>query len=512
MSQYHNNHSPRPTGARYGMGARTHKPSNTLSASRTTSPTTAATSRRISVSPAASTVHTRHSYGGTRNYSTQHRPSSYKRWIAPIFIISIIFVVIGCAFLFVNHDASSSPTTTTSNLVPTPSLATAPMTTSLDMPESPSTLIVKSTQQPSPEFTYASNLEPQVEPYHVYDPKQLSPEEKELFAILYDGIAIAKPTIFVPLYKFSPSQLERVLITLHNDCPELVHFNREVSVSYSMLSDYITSVTFTYTYSNSENDPYHNSGLYVRFLDVDDADAAIVNCDGHIMLIDGGTTKSGSSKLYSYLSNNRISYVDAVVVSHPHSDHAGGLCGALAYEDCRFGALYSPVLSSDNKSFTMLLEQAEQRGLHPIVPDIGTQFSLGNAQVTFLSPEAHKSYENVNNKSLVVRIDYGNVSFLFTGDAMESAELDMLSKGVDLDVDVLKVAHHGANTSSSLDFLNAVSPSLAVISCGKDDKNHPGTETLSRLQQTAGLVLRTDENGEITVFTDGDQLTYLTEK
>ena len=262
----------------------------------------------------------------------------------------------------------------------------------------------------------------------------------------------------------------------------------------------------------TEDNPFRNSGMHVRFLDVGDADAAIVSCGGHVMLIDGGTEKSGSSKLYSYLLNNGITYVDAIVVSHPHSDHAGGLSGALAYEGCGFGTLYSSVLSSDNKSFNTLLEQATRRGLQPVVPDIGTQFQLGNARVTFLSPEAHKSYENVNNKSLVVRVDYGETSFLFTGDAMENAELDMLRSGADLDVDILKVAHHGADSSSGMDFLRAVSPKIAVISCGADNADHPGTETMNRLQQTAGLVLRTDEAGEITIFTDGDKLTYIKEK
>jgi len=141
----------------------------------------------------------------------------------------------------------------------------------------------------------------------------------------------------------------------------------------------------------------------------------------------------------------------------------------------------------------------------------GMQFSLGGAIVTFLSPEAHKSYENVNNRSLVVRVDYGSVSFLFTGDVMENAELDMLRSGVNLNADVLKVAHHGADTSSGMDFLRAVSPQVAVVSCGADLQDHPGQAAMERLQKTAGLILRTDVHGEIALFTDGQTLTYVTE-
>ena len=103
-------------------------------------------------------------------------------------------------------------------------------------------------------------------------------------------------------------------------------------------------------------------------------------------------------------------------------------------------------------------------------------------------------------------------SFFFTGDAMENAERDMLANGLDLSADVLKVGHHGAAASSCQEFLDAVQPSIAVISCAESSSEHPHPETLKRLQQTGRLILRTDEKGEITIFTDGKTIWYTTEK
>lgn len=283
--------------------------------------------------------------------------------------------------------------------------------------------------------------------------------------------------------------------------------------SYSSMHSDDTHILWLYKIAQTAENQYRQDDFWVRFFDVGDADAAIVYCEGKYMLIDGGTERGASRLLYTFLQDNQIAHVDAVIATHPHSDHVGGLSGALSYEECTFSKLYSSVRTSDSESFQTLLTLAAKRNLSPIVPDIGTSFSLGGATITFVSPDPERSYENINNKSLVIRIDYGETSFLFAGDAMENAEIDMLNDNPALlDCDVLKVAHHGANTSSSQSFLNAVSPCIAVISCGTESESHPGKKSLERINATGAIVFRTDLNGDIVIFSDGENLQYTLER
>lgn len=283
--------------------------------------------------------------------------------------------------------------------------------------------------------------------------------------------------------------------------------------AYSFMQSDRNRILWLYNIKQTAENHYRQDNLWVRFFDVGDADAAVVYCEGKYMLIDGGTERGASRLLYTFLEDNRITHVDAIIATHPHSDHVGGLPGALSYQACTFGKLYSPVRTSDNEGFQTLLTIAAKRGLTPTVPTIGTRFSLGGATVTFVSPDPERSYENVNNKSLVVRIDYGETSFLFTGDAMENAEMDMCNGDRTLlDCDVLKVAHHGADTSTTQFFLNAVTPFITVISCGGDSDTHPSKELLERINATGATVFRTDLNGDIVLFSDGKELQYILER
>lgn len=249
--------------------------------------------------------------------------------------------------------------------------------------------------------------------------------------------------------------------------------------------------------------------LAVYFLDVGQDDAAILQCGDEVMMIDGGES-SDSSLIYSYLTKTLgITHIDYMIATHPHADHIGGLSGAL--NACSVGVVYSPVRYYDSKQFSSLVKYVQKQGRELTVPEVGDSFAFGDAQVQFLSPMME--YNNVNDCSIVVRITHGSNTFLFAGDAEWEAEHDMLSSGYDLSATLLKVGHHGSDTSSSYVFLREVMPKYAVISCGEGNSyGHPTEAVLSRLRDVGAQVFRTDLQGDVVFVSDGSALSFGTEK
>ena len=248
--------------------------------------------------------------------------------------------------------------------------------------------------------------------------------------------------------------------------------------------------------------------LAVHFCDVGQADSALLVCGDDAMLIDGGNV-ADSSLVVSYLDQQGIDQLDYVVCTHAHEDHVGGLSGPL--NTCTVSHVLSPVTQYDSKAFENFVKYTEAQGLEPEIPDPGDTFDLGEAQVTILGPVAE--YSETNNTSIVLRVDYGETSFLFTGDMETKAEKDLLDQGADLSATVLKVGHHGSDTSSSYSFLREVMPEYAVISVGLDnDYGHPSDDVLSRLRDAGATVYRTDQQGTIVAVSDGTTVTFTTEK
>lgn len=249
-----------------------------------------------------------------------------------------------------------------------------------------------------------------------------------------------------------------------------------------------------------------SGSLTVHFIDVGQGDSSLIECDGKTMLIDGGD-KSASSTVYTYLKKHSITYLDYVVCTHADADHVGGLSGALEYATA--GTVYCPVDDYSTKAFQNFKTRVEAQGKTLVCPAVDTTFSLGGATVTVLAPRA--SYKNNNDTSIVLRIVYGETSFLFTGDAEHDSEIAMCDANVTLRSTVLKVGHHGSDTSTSIRFLREVMPQYAVISCGKDNKyGHPTEQTLSRLSQAGATVYRTDTQGDVICRSDGLNVTFET--
>ena len=199
--------------------------------------------------------------------------------------------------------------------------------------------------------------------------------------------------------------------------------------------------------------------LTVTWLDVGQGDAAVIQCDGQSMLIDGGKPEK-SSYIYAWLQQHGLSYLDVIVATHVDADHIGGLSGALNYASV--GTAYCPVTTGTTETFQSFVKYLAQRGKQITVPTAGETFALGGAQVQILGP-LH-SAEDSNDNSIVLKVSFGATSFLFTGDAERAEEQDLLNAGVNLQSTVLKVGHHGSDTSTSYPFLRAVAPQYAVIS------------------------------------------------
>ena len=258
----------------------------------------------------------------------------------------------------------------------------------------------------------------------------------------------------------------------------------------------------------SEQVQTEEGGLTVHFIDVGQADSALLQCGGQTMLIDGGNVED-SSLLVSYLEGQGVEYLDYVVCTHAHEDHVGGLSGPL--NSCTVGMVLAPVTEYDSKAFSDFAKYTEQQGLEITIPSPDDTFDLGGARVSVLGPR--EEYEDTNNTSLVLRVDYGETAFLFTGDMERDAEADLLEAVCRLDADVLKVGHHGSSTSSSYVFLREVMPQYAVISAGEGNSyGHPHEEVLSRLYDAQVTVYRTDEQGTVVAFSDGESVQFTTEK
>lgn len=250
-----------------------------------------------------------------------------------------------------------------------------------------------------------------------------------------------------------------------------------------------------------------NSTFSIRFIDVGQADAALVECDGHYMLIDGGN-KEDSSLIYSLLKKESIQHLDIVVGTHAHEDHIGGLPGALNYATADI--TLCPVSYYDSDAFEDFKKYADLNGGGITVPDVGDSYSLGSSVIEVLGVNAG---EDTNDTSIVLRIDYGTTSFLFTGDAERNAEQAMLNSGADLSATVLKVGHHGSDTSTTYPFLREIAPQYAVISVGKGNSyGHPTEDTLSRLRDADVKVYRTDLQGTIVCTSDGKNVVFTVDR
>ena len=245
--------------------------------------------------------------------------------------------------------------------------------------------------------------------------------------------------------------------------------------------------------------------LIVTYLDVGQADCILIQEPlGETMMIDTGNNND-AEYIIDYLNKTKINKIDYLIGTHPHEDHIGSMDKVIDNFD--IGTIYMPKKTANTKTFEDVLKSIKNKNLKVTAPIPGTVFLLGEAKCTILSPVSEE-YNKTNNYSITLKVEYGQTSFLFTGDAEKESEQEMIEMwGNALKTDVLKVGHHGSSSSSTDKFLEKVNPSLAVISVGKDnDYNHPHKETLEKFNKLNVPVLRTDELGNIILTSDGNNI------
>lgn len=252
-----------------------------------------------------------------------------------------------------------------------------------------------------------------------------------------------------------------------------------------------------------------NPLLEVHFLDVGQADCALLISGEETMLIDGGNAND-SSLVYSYLNDFGIEHLDYIIGTHAHEDHMGGLSGALT--KATVGKIFVPKIGSDAKFYKSFMEKAIERAIEIEIPDQKKNFTFGNCNVTLLNPGS-ETEEEINNTSLITRVTCDENTFLFTGDAEKSEEETILGWRTSMGATVLKAPHHGSDSSSSIPFMEAVRPQIVVISVGKDNPyGHPHEKILNRYDEFGAYVFRTDVSGHIVMKSDGENIEVETEK
>lgn len=242
------------------------------------------------------------------------------------------------------------------------------------------------------------------------------------------------------------------------------------------------------------------SGMSVTYLNVGQGDSELIQVNGINMLIDAGT-----NDLVKDLKNRGIKTIDIAIATHPHEDHIGGMDEVLENFDVK--SFYAPKVAHTTKTYENMLKAVKNEGLKIKQIKEGTNIDLGkDTEVQVYSP-VKSQYEELNNYSPVMKISYGQNSFMFTGDAESLVEKEILNENKDLKADVLKLGHHGSHSSTSEEFLKAVDPSIAIVSCAKDNKyGHPHKETMSKLKKAGITVYETFRDGDITISSNGKKL------
>ena len=246
------------------------------------------------------------------------------------------------------------------------------------------------------------------------------------------------------------------------------------------------------------------SEMQVHFIDVGQGDATLITCAEEAMLIDAGDNSKGTA-VQLYLKKQGIKKLKYLILTHPDADHIGGADVVVNKFD--IDMVFMSDYTKDNKTYNELISALDYKNLEWSTPVIGNSYTLGSAEFTIIAPNT--TYSDPNNSSIGLVLRNGEDTFLFTGDAEEEAEYDILANGIDIECDVYKAGHHGSKTSNTKELLEAASPSYVVISCAEDNSyGHPHAEPMNHFRSMNMKLFRTDEQGAVIATSDGTGITW----
>ncbi|SFC56735.1 competence protein ComEC [Clostridium uliginosum] len=284
-----------------------------------------------------------------------------------------------------------------------------------------------------------------------------------------------------------------------------------MKIKFKFLAVFMIILIFSFVGCTNENSKKsiqnsNSNEMLVHFIDVGQGDSMLIQANGKNLLIDSGP-KTGKDNLLNYLKSLNISKLDYVIATHPHEDHIGNMADIIKKYDV--SNFYAPKVEHTSKTFEKMIESLQSKNLKINVIKKGVDsINLGKGtKVTVFSP-TQDSYEELNNYSPVMKIEYGKTSFLFTGDAEKEVEKEILNNNDDIESDVLKLGHHGSSTSTTKNFLKKVNPSLGVICVGNNNTyNHPNKDTISRLKDNNVTIYQTNKEGTIVLSSNGSTIT-----
>ncbi|CEP90823.1 DNA uptake transporter [[Clostridium] sordellii] len=245
--------------------------------------------------------------------------------------------------------------------------------------------------------------------------------------------------------------------------------------------------------------------LSIHIIDVGQGDSILIQTPKNTnILVDGGNEDS-SLIISKFIKSKKAKNLDLVIATHPDTDHIGSLDTVI--NKFKVSKLYLPNKNTNNDSYYNLIQACNKKNIKPQYLSKGDIINLeDNLKLTILNPSY--THEDSNSNSIVFKLDYKDKSFLFTGDATKENEIEMINNFNLNDIDFLKVAHHGSKNSSTEEFLKSTTPDVAAISCGYDNTyGHPHKDTLLRLAQVNTKVYRTDKQGHISFYSDGNTIT-----